>query len=113
MKIFFAIAGLALLSLTAQAQETDQAQSRLKPLPSPISLDYKGKDFFSGENSRLQKPEPSYRLFPKASAKSSKTAADKRRYTMPVLAPDSTIRFSMRTKKPDSTTAFPMPVLKP
>lgn len=113
MKIFFTIAGLTLLSLTAQAQDTDRAQTRLQPLSAPIALDYKGKDFFSGENSRLQKPEPRYRLFPRASAKSSKTTAGRRRYPMPVLAPDSAIRFSMRTKKPDSTTAYPMPVLKP
>ncbi len=112
MKTLTAIAVLALLSLTAQAQDTDQAQSRLKPLPPAIALDYEGKDFFSDKNSRLQKPEPRYRLFPKSSARVTEPAS-RRRHPMPVLAPDSTIRFSVRTKKPDPTTAFPMPVLKP
>lgn len=114
MKTIAAIAGLVLLSLSAQAQDADRPQLRLKPLHKKLDLRYLDKDSSTDKLNPLAKPGNRYSLFPKSSAKSAAPAEVMApRATMPVLRPDSTIQFSILALKPDSTIAFPMPVLKP
>lgn len=114
MKKIFAIAGLVLVSLAAQAQDLNRPQLRLKPSNKKLDLSYLEKDSSIGKPNQLGKPGSRYSLFPKSSTKSAAPAeVIEPRSTMPVLVPDSTIQFSILALKPDSTMAFPMPVLKP
>ncbi|MBF8961958.1 hypothetical protein I0P70_01765 [Pontibacter sp. FD36] len=114
MKTITAIAGLVLLSLSAQAQDLDRPQLRLKPLNNQLELDYLGKDSSTSKLNSLEKPGSRYSLFPKSTSKSADTAKESEpKFTMPILVPDSTIQFHILALKPDSTVAFPMPVRKP
>ncbi|GGG28631.1 hypothetical protein [Pontibacter amylolyticus] len=114
MKTIAAIAGLVLLSLSAQAQDAERPQLRLKPLHKKLDLRSLEEDSYSSKLNSLGKSGNRYSLFPKSSAKSAAPAEVMApRAAMPILKPDSTIQFSILALKPDSTIAFPMPVLKP
>ncbi|MDO6389777.1 hypothetical protein Q4E40_06540 [Pontibacter sp. BT731] len=114
MKTISTIAGLVLISLSAQAQDVDHPQLRLKPLHKKLELRYLEQDSSNSKLNPLGKPGSRYSLFPKSSTKSDAPAeASEPRSTMPVLKPDSTIQFSILALKPDTTMAFPMPVIKP
>ncbi|PVY41779.1 hypothetical protein [Pontibacter virosus] len=117
MKTCSAIAGLVLLSLAANAQETqdlDRPQLRLKPSNKKLDLSYLEKGSSIDKLNPLGKPSSRYSLFPKSSTTSAANAeVNEPRSSMPVLVPDSTIQFSILALKPDSTMAFPMPVIKP
>lgn len=114
MKTITAIAGLVLLSLSAQAQDLNRPQLRLKPLNNQLELDYLGKDSSTSKLNSLEKPGSRYSLFPKSTPQSAATAKDSApQFTMPILVPDSTIQFHILALKPDSTVAFPMTVRKP